>query len=182
MTITFHDLDLRGARTYAELATPIGPLTLVATGGFLSAVLFQAPPAPEQAGAELGRLDPESLAPARTQLAAYFAGERTTFDLPVAVVGSAFRRQVWAALTEIPYGRTASYGEIAAAIGAPGAARAVGLANHHNPVAVVVPCHRVIGSGGALTGYAGGLDRKRWLLAHEAAQTSHDNQLELSLP
>ncbi len=106
----------------------------------------------------------------RTQLAEYFAGTRTTFDLPLHLIGSAFQRKVWAALLEIPCGETTSYGELAAAIGVPGAARAVGLANGQNPVPIIVPCHRVIGANGSLTGYGGGLDAKRWLLTHEAAQ------------
>jgi methylated-DNA-[protein]-cysteine S-methyltransferase len=106
----------------------------------------------------------------RTQLAEYFAGTRTTFELPLHLLGSAFQRKVWAGLLEIPCGTTTSYGELATAIGVPGAARAVGLANGQNPVPIIVPCHRVIGANGSLTGYGGGLDAKRWLLAHEAAQ------------
>jgi methylated-DNA-[protein]-cysteine S-methyltransferase len=107
----------------------------------------------------------------RTQLEEYFAGERTEFDLPLHMIGSEWQRRVWAALVDIPCGETASYGEIAARLGAPGAARAVGLANGQNPVPVIVPCHRVIGADGSLTGYGGGLDAKRWLLAHEAQRT-----------
>jgi len=106
----------------------------------------------------------------RTQLGEYFAGTRTSFDLPLHLLGSAFQRRVWAALLEIPCGETTSYGELARVIGVPGAARAVGLANGQNPVPIVVPCHRVIGANGSLTGYGGGLDAKRWLLTHEAAQ------------
>jgi methylated-DNA-[protein]-cysteine S-methyltransferase len=106
----------------------------------------------------------------RTQLGEYFAGTRTTFDLPLHLIGSAFQRKVWAGLLEIPCGETTSYGELAVAIGVPGAARAVGLANGQNPVPIIVPCHRVIGANGSLTGYGGGLDAKRWLLTHEAAQ------------
>jgi methylated-DNA-[protein]-cysteine S-methyltransferase len=107
----------------------------------------------------------------RGQLAEYFAGTRTEFDLPLHVIGSPWQQRVWAALLEIPCGETASYGEIAARVGSPGAARAVGLANGQNPVPVIVPCHRVIGANGSLTGYGGGLDAKRWLLAHEAQHT-----------
>jgi methylated-DNA-[protein]-cysteine S-methyltransferase len=102
------------------------------------------------------------------QLEEYFAGERRAFDLPVRLAGSAFQRRVWEALSGIGYGETISYGELARRIGRPGAARAVGLANGRNPVSIVVPCHRVIGSGGALTGYGGGLERKARLLALEA--------------
>lgn len=98
------------------------------------------------------------------QLGAYFAGELTEFDLELELVGTDFQRRVWAALQTIPYGQTASYGEIAERIGAPGAARAVGLANGHNPISIIVPCHRVVGATGSLTGYGGGIDRKRFLL------------------
>ena len=109
-------------------------------------------------------------APVVAALDAYFAGDLAALDaLPVATGGSAFQRRVWAALRAIPVGTTTGYGALAAAIGSPGAARAVGLANGSNPIGIVVPCHRVIGANGALTGYAGGVERKRWLLAHEGA-------------
>ncbi|WP_209372845.1 methylated-DNA--[protein]-cysteine S-methyltransferase [Brevibacterium renqingii] len=98
------------------------------------------------------------------QLREYFAGDRTEFDLPLAAVGTEFQRSVWKALTGIPYGRTAGYGELAAALGRPGAARAVGAANGKNPISIVVPCHRVIGADGSLTGYAWGEEKKRHLL------------------
>ena len=101
---------------------------------------------------------------ARGQLDEYFAGRRLAFDLPLAMAGTPFQVRVWRALLEIPYGETMGYGALAARLGRPSAARAVGLANGSNPLAVVVPCHRVIGASGALTGYGGGLDRKRWLL------------------
>jgi methylated-DNA-[protein]-cysteine S-methyltransferase len=104
---------------------------------------------------------------ARTQLDEYFAGKRTTFDLPLHLLGSPFQQRVWAALQEIPYGQTTSYGKTAAVIGAPTASRAVGLANGQNPVSIIVPCHRVVGANGSLTGYGGGLPAKRWLLSHE---------------
>ncbi|HZU40850.1 MAG TPA: methylated-DNA--[protein]-cysteine S-methyltransferase [Solirubrobacteraceae bacterium] len=104
----------------------------------------------------------------RAQLGEYFAGRRREFSLELAPAGSEFELRVWAALREIPYGETASYGEIARRVGAPGAARAVGLANGRNPIAVIVPCHRVIGADGSLTGYGGGLERKRLLLDLEA--------------
>jgi methylated-DNA-[protein]-cysteine S-methyltransferase len=102
------------------------------------------------------------------QLEQYFSGDRKTFSLPLDLVGSDFQRQVWGALSAIPYGETRSYAEVARAVGQPRAARAVGLANNQNPVAIIVPCHRVVGAGGALVGYGGGLQRKRWLLDHEA--------------
>lgn len=103
------------------------------------------------------------------QLQEYFAGKRTTFDLPLAASGTTFQQQVWQALLTIPYGKTCSYGDIARAIGNPKGVRAVGLANGKNPLAIVVPCHRVIGANGKLTGYAGGLNRKQQLLALEGA-------------
>ena len=105
----------------------------------------------------------------RLQLAQYFAGRRRVFDLPLHATGSPFQKRVWAALCEIPYGETRSYSETAQAIGAPTASRAVGLANGQNPISIVVPCHRVVGASGALTGYAGGVEAKRRLLALEAA-------------
>jgi methylated-DNA-[protein]-cysteine S-methyltransferase len=104
------------------------------------------------------------------QLGEYFAGERTAFDLPLAPRGTPFQLAVWAELTRIPYGKTVSYGEVAAALGkSPLASRAVGLANGRNPISIIVPCHRVIGADGSLTGYGWGLDRKEWLLRHEGA-------------
>jgi methylated-DNA-[protein]-cysteine S-methyltransferase len=107
---------------------------------------------------------------AQAQLDAYFAGELQRFELPLAPRGTEFQRSVWAALLEIPYGSTSTYSELAAAIGRPSACRAVGAANGRNPLAVVVPCHRVIGAAGGLTGYGGGLQRKRLLLALEAGK------------
>ena len=107
-------------------------------------------------------------APAAEQLREYFAAERERFDVPLAARGTEFQRRVWEALHRIPYGETASYGEIAREIGRPAASRAVGAANGRNPISIVVPCHRVVGAGGALTGYGGGLDRKAWLLNLEA--------------
>jgi len=105
----------------------------------------------------------------RAQLAQYFAGHRREFSLPLHPSGTAFQLRVWEALRDIPYGETASYGATAVAIGTPTASRAVGMANGQNPISIVVPCHRVIGAAGALTGYAGGLEAKQWLLAHEAS-------------
>lgn len=109
------------------------------------------------------------LGQAADQLREYFAGQRKTFDLPLAPQGTAFQKAVWKALLEIPYGQTCTYGDIARRIGNPRAARAVGMANHCNPLMIVVPCHRVVGSGGALTGYACGLDIKKFLLELEKA-------------
>ncbi len=113
---------------------------------------------------------PDGFGAAATQLGEYFAGERTEFDLPLAPRGTPFQLAVWAELTRIPYGKTVSYGEVAAALGkSPVASRAVGLANGRNPISIIVPCHRVIGADGSLTGYGWGLDRKKWLLRHEGA-------------
>jgi methylated-DNA-[protein]-cysteine S-methyltransferase len=137
--------------------SPVGPLRLEARDGALVALHLNARPGPEN-------LEDPVLAEAVEQLRAYFAGERTSFALPLAMHGHEFERRVWAALREIPYGETASYGEIAERIGAPGAARAVGLANGRNPIAIIVPCHRVIGANGKLTGFGGGLPMKRSLL------------------
>jgi len=103
------------------------------------------------------------------QLHEYFGGTRRTFDLPLRLAGTDFQQRVWRGLREIPYGQTSSYGQLACRIGRSGASRAVGLANGRNPISIVVPCHRVIGADGSLTGYGGGLERKQWLLAHEAA-------------
>jgi methylated-DNA-[protein]-cysteine S-methyltransferase len=104
---------------------------------------------------------------AREQLGRWFEGERTDFDLPLRPRGTPFQVEVWRALSSIPYGETRTYSEVAQTLGRPGASRAVGAANARNPISIVVPCHRVVGAGGALTGYAGGVDRKRWLLEHE---------------
>jgi len=122
----------------------------------------------------LGEPDPrgrevEPFKAAADQLDAYFAGELTRFDVPLAPRGSEFQQRVWAALQEIPYGRTESYGELAERIGSPGSARAVGLANGKNPIGIIIPCHRVVGADGSLTGYGGGLDRKKQLLDLELA-------------
>jgi methylated-DNA-[protein]-cysteine S-methyltransferase len=154
------------------VASPIGPLTLVAAGGALAGVYMDAqrhlPDTVAQAApASQDGPDAAPLAAAARQLAEYFAGQRTEFDLPLEMAGTDFQRRVWAALRQIPYGETVSYGELARGIGKASASRAVGLANGKNPFAVVVPCHRVVGSDGSLTGYGGGLDRKRFLLALE---------------
>lgn len=158
-------------RFCTEMESPIGPLTLVAEGGVLVAIEMR-PMARARASTGAERSDGEpTLAEARRQLAAYFAGQRRAFSLPLAPQGSPFQLRVWKALQRIPYGETTSYGEIAAAIGAPGSARAVGAANGANPLPIVVPCHRVIGADGSLTGYGGGIQRKKALLALEAAHS-----------
>ena len=140
------------------IETPIGPLTLQADEAAVTAIRFGAGGAQDAS---------PLLDAAEAQLREYFAGTRRTFDLPLAPRGTAFQQRVWAALRAIPYGETHTYGELAAAIGSPSASRAVGMANHHNPTPIVIPCHRVIGANGTLTGYAGGLEIKRKLLALE---------------
>lgn len=156
-------------RNAATLSTPIGELLLVSDGAALVALHFdderRGSPTPE------GGDDPVIRA-ASAQLAEYFAGERTTFDVPLAPGGTAFERRVWDALRAIPYGATTSYGAIAEQLGEAGAARAVGRANGRNPIPVIVPCHRVIGADGSLTGFGGGLACKRALLDLERGALS----------
>jgi methylated-DNA-[protein]-cysteine S-methyltransferase len=151
---------------YSAIDSPIGELLLVGDGEALAGVYIQGGRRPSPIGTDWGR-DDAALAAAHEQLDEYFAGRRTSFDLSLAAAGTPFQRRVWRALGEIPYGETASYGEIARRVGAPAAVRAVGLANGRNPISIVVPCHRVVGADGALTGYAGGLERKRFLLELE---------------
>ncbi|WP_067793510.1 methylated-DNA--[protein]-cysteine S-methyltransferase [Actinomadura formosensis] len=154
---------------HVVLDSPVGPLTLVATDGALSGLYMEKQrhlPSEETFGAP-GDPGDEPFATVAAQLTAYFAGELTEFDVSLALHGTPFQKRVWAALQEIPYGETTTYGELAVEIGKPSASRAVGLANGRNPVGVIVPCHRVIGSTGSLTGYGGGLDRKRYLLGFE---------------
>jgi len=150
------------------LPSPIGALTLVASDEGLVAILWpdDAPGRVRLADATT-RDDHPVLAAAAEQLSEYFAGTRTRFDLPLAPAGTPFQRDVWLALADIPFAETRSYAEIARAIGRPTATRAVGAANGRNPLSIVAPCHRVVGSNGALTGFAGGLAAKRFLLNHE---------------
>ena len=140
--------------------TPVGPLTLTESDGALVRIEFGRGGCDECGPAPL-------LERAAQQLTEYFEGRRREFDLPLAPVGTPFQREVWESLRQIPYGRTCSYKDIACAVGRPAACRAVGMANHRNPLPIVIPCHRVVGASGALTGYAGGLDIKRKLLAVE---------------
>jgi methylated-DNA-[protein]-cysteine S-methyltransferase len=149
-------------RTHTVTGSPIGEITLVAEDGVLVAVHMEArrDRNPEKYGE---RVD-TGFEDATTQIAEYFAGERKEFDLPLRPQGTEFELKVWEQLLRIPYGETRSYGEVARALGDPGAAQAVGAANGRNPIAIVIPCHRVIGADGSLVGYAGGLKRKRFLL------------------
>jgi methylated-DNA-[protein]-cysteine S-methyltransferase len=154
-------------RLYSVVPSPLGPLLLSGDGDALTGLRFGEAP-PSRSRAPWRRDDARFRAEAR-QLSEYFAGERTGFDLRLRLDGPGLARRVWDELLSIPHGTTTTYGELAALIGAPGEARAVGAANARNPIAIVVPCHRVIGADGKLTGYAGGLERKRALLAHEGA-------------
>jgi methylated-DNA-[protein]-cysteine S-methyltransferase len=154
---------------FSTLSTPIGRLLLVARGDALSGIYME-----DHAGAPLNDAgwiqDEARFRGARAQLTEYFDGARTSFDMPMARgrdLGTPFQRRVWSALQAIPFAETITYGELARRVGSPKAARAVGRANATNPLSIVVPCHRVIGADGSLTGYAGGEERKRWLLEHE---------------
>jgi len=152
--------------SFSVIDSPIGELTIVERDGALTGLYMtghRPAPHPETFGERVDDALPE----ATRQLGQYFAGERTTFDLPLAPEGTEFQVRVWEALRAIPYGATLSYGELADAIGQPGAARAVGLANGRNPISIIVPCHRVVGASGRLTGYAGGTERKAFLLTLE---------------
>ena len=148
------------------IPSPLGEVVLTCSDDGLAGVYF-GPGAPAKA-AGLPR-DDAAFRHVAQQFAAYFAGTSTCLDVPVVLTGTPFQLSVWALLRQIPYGATTTYGALARELGNPGASRAVGLANGRNAVGVVVPCHRVVGSDGKLTGYAGGLEVKRWLLAHELA-------------
>ena len=145
-----------------SINSPVGPLTIAEEDGSITHVLFGE-------SEEIGERTP-LLERAERQLAEYFAGTRREFDLPLNPAGTPFQKAVWEALTEIPYGQTCSYGDIARAVGRGKAFRAVGMANHHNPISIIIPCHRVIGADGSLTGYGGGADKKKFLLRLEGAQ------------
>ncbi len=158
MTTTYHDLE-----------TPVGTLRLVGSEEAIERIDLpnRAAEPPNPAWRVSNGALPAALAEAKKQLEEYFAGERRDFDLPLAARGTRFQRLVWGELRRIPFGRTISYGELAGRIGKPTASRAVGAANGKNPLPVVVPCHRVIGSGGTLVGYGGGLPTKQALLELE---------------
>lgn len=156
-----------GVVRFTTVASPLGDLYVAASERGLTCLLFdQWAHGPDRTGWE-----PDDgsaiLANARRQLGEYFDHQRTTFDLPLDMQGTPFQLEVWQQLTKIPYGQTTSYGEIAKRLRTPNGSRAVGAANGRNPVAIVVPCHRVIGSNGDLTGFGGGMARKEWLLKHE---------------
>jgi methylated-DNA-[protein]-cysteine S-methyltransferase len=166
---------------YKEMASPVGKLTLVANTSALVAVRL------EREQPTRLRLDPASpdahhpvLVEAERQLADYFAGKRTSFELPIEPSGTEFQKQVWRCLRQIPFGRTRSYGEIARTVGSPQGSRAVGAACGKNPLAIVVPCHRVLGANGALTGFGGGIDAKAKLLALEALASGVPRRPEMN--
>jgi methylated-DNA-[protein]-cysteine S-methyltransferase len=165
----------------SRVESPCGDLHLYidvtdVSGAAIVAILFDVEPGRrdirdghDRSCASVGVEDHPLLARASEQLAEYFIGTRTIFDLPLRPSGTAFQRQAWNALLDIPYGSTTSYGEQARRIGKPDAVRAIGAANGRNPIGIVIPCHRVIGANGSLTGYGGGLETKAWLLRHEGA-------------
>lgn len=156
-----------GARCHRLLDSPLGTLCLVGdAAGRLVEVRFPGPEGPDRPRDAVQ--DGRALDEAARQLEEYFAGRRQRFELVLAVDGTPFQRRVWGALRQIPFARTASYAEVAVRIGRATAARAVGAANRKNPLPIVVPCHRVVGADGRLIGFAGGLERKAWLLRHEA--------------
>jgi methylated-DNA-[protein]-cysteine S-methyltransferase len=145
------------------VTTPLGPVRITSSGTAITSVLFL----DEDAEPSETPNDPLLLECAR-QLEAYFSGTLTQFDLPLAPAGTAFQQRVWEMLQQVPYGRTSAYGELAQRLGDAKLTRAVGSANGSNPIAIIIPCHRIIGADGSLTGYAGGLWRKQWLLRHES--------------
>ena len=161
---------MSNATFFSTMSSPVGRLTLVGQGDDLVGLYFDKDPRSDKMRAESTR-DDRRLRPAVDQLEEYFAGARTRFELALVPPGSAFQKKVWAALQQIPFGETATYGEIARAVGRPDASRAVGGANNRNPIAIIIPCHRVIGADGSMTGYGGGLPRKRLLLDLEAGTT-----------
>jgi methylated-DNA-[protein]-cysteine S-methyltransferase len=172
--MTTTDRQTTKRHVYKVVDSPVGRLTLVATDEGLAAILWEN----DRPGRVRLNLESEDaghpvLLEAERQLREYFAGERTAFALKLDVEGTDFQRKVWTALLSIPFGETRSYAQIAAQIGKPKAVRAVGAANGRNPVSIVAPCHRVVGSSGALTGFAGGLDVKARLLELESPSASH---------
>lgn len=151
---------------YRTVESPVGPLTLAGEGSTLMHLrMADQTHEPDRSG--WTPAGPDAFADVVEQLNAYFAGTLNEFDVDLQLEGTQFQRRVWAALQTIPYGETRSYGAIAEQIGSPGGSRAVGLANGRNPIAIIVPCHRVIGAAGSMTGYGGGIDRKKMLIALE---------------
>jgi methylated-DNA-[protein]-cysteine S-methyltransferase len=150
---------------YTTIESPLGELLITSDGSAITGLYT--PRNDNYASAKKGIEDAKPFKEAIRQLNEYFAGKRTDFDLPLAANGTEFQKKVWASLTKINYGKTKSYGDIAKTLGMPKASRAVGAANGRNPICIIVPCHRVIGASGKLTGYNGGVEVKKWLLEHE---------------
>lgn len=166
------------ALAYSSMDTPIGCLLLAGTADALHYLSF--PSGHKAFGPKIQwRRDEAPFGDVKRQLAAYFAGERRAFDFPLALTGTEFQKRVWDTLLMIPFGETRSYGWLAQRIGRPTASRAVGAANGANPIPIIIPCHRVIGSNGALTGFGGGIETKRFLLQHEGAPAVSDTSLAL---
>jgi methylated-DNA-[protein]-cysteine S-methyltransferase len=171
----------------SKISSPIGPLVLVSTEKGLAAVGF-GKGANQKVDTWVGRIfGSATIRPGESshqvfvrQLEEYFAGRRRVFHLKLDLRGTDFQKSVWSEVARIPFGRTATYGDIAHLLGRPSASRAVGAANGANPVSIIIPCHRVIGAGGALTGYGGGLSRNRWLLAHEGVLKA-DSSVQMGL-
>ena len=154
---------------YTRIESPIEPLLLASDGESLTSLFMVTQRhGPFFSESWIRDDNAKPFAEARRQMEAYFAGELTEFDLPLNMIGTEFQKTVWRELLNIPFGVTISYGELAERVGNPSASRAVGAANGRNPISIIVPCHRVIGSNGKLTGYGGGIERKEWLLAHES--------------
>lgn len=166
---------------YIDVDSPIGKLTVASNGDAITGLymeLHKHGPVGRETWSHDTRSEIRVLRDAAQQLREYFAGTRLDFDLPLAAHGTDVQKSVWTQLSEIPFGETRTYGEIAKVIGRPKASRAVGSANGRNPISIIVPCHRVIGSDGSLTGFGGGIERKRWLLAHEArVKSEHAHSL-----
>lgn len=158
---------LRVTTCYCFIDSPLGPINIQGDGEFVTGLYLHNHKGwhgPDSSWKQSGA----SFAMVREQLAEYFAGEREVFDVPLKLAGTSFQQRVWRELVRIPYGSTITYSELARRVGQPSASRAVGHANSRNPISILVPCHRVIGSSGKMTGYAGGVDKKRWLLDWES--------------
>ncbi|MEG3192570.1 methylated-DNA--[protein]-cysteine S-methyltransferase [Lysobacter sp. D1-1-M9] len=155
--------------TYTHIHSPVGPLLLAADDDGLRLIEFDTPRHPARRGEDWREGEHPAFVPARAQLGEYFDGQRRSFELPLAPRGTQFQREVWQTLASIPYGETISYAQLATRVGKPRAMRAVGAANSRNPLPIVLPCHRVIGADGSLTGFGGGLPTKQFLLALEGA-------------
>ncbi|HEX9894089.1 MAG TPA: methylated-DNA--[protein]-cysteine S-methyltransferase [Gemmatimonadales bacterium] len=159
---------------WMEIPSPVGPLRLTSEGAGLTGVYLSPDRYAPREFSESARGESPVLIEAARQLDGYFAGQRQAFELPLAPAGTEFQHRVWTGLLRIPYGQTISYLELARRLGDERAVRAVGAANGRNPVSIIIPCHRVVGSNGSLVGYGGGLERKRWLLRHEVSHAALD--------